>query len=228
MRLFAEGVPSTPQLSDEWRQRIETGGENDSPPRELARAIRDAALGYVPDFDVRIVYRRDRYLRGGDHFAFLAQGYPAVRMTEAHEDFRHQHRDVRIEDGVQYGDLPQFVDFDYLASIARVNAAALASLASAPRAPASVRMETARLENRTTLVWRANSEPDVAGYEVVWRETTAPFWQGARYVGNVTHATVPLSKDDYVFSVRAVDVAGHRSLSSYPLSLRTPAIVLPK
>ncbi len=228
LRLFAEGVPAAAAASDEWRQRLETGGENDSPPRELARTIRDAASRYVPEFAVRIVYRRDRYLRGGDHFPFLAQSFAAVRFTEAHEDFRHQHQNVRVEDGVQYGDLPQFVDFDYLASVARVNAAALASLASAPKAPASVRMETARLENQTTLVWSANREASLAGYEVVWRETTAPFWQGAQFVGNVTRATVPLSKDDYVLSVRAVDNAGHRSLASYPLSLRTPTVLQPK
>ncbi len=228
LRLFAEGVPPAAAASAEWRQRLETGGENDSPPRELARAIRDAAARYVPEFGVRVVYRRDRYLRGGDHIPFLAQGFAAVRFTEAHEDFRHQHQDVRVDGGVQYGDLPQFVDFDYLAAVARVNAAALASLASAPRAPASVRMETMRLENQTTLVWAANGEPDLAGYEIVWRETTAPFWQGAQFVGNVTRATVAMSKDDYLFSVRAVDNAGHRSLASYPLSLRTPTVLQPK
>jgi len=228
LRLFAEGVAPASAASDEWRQRLETGGENDSPPRELARAIRDAAARYVPELGVRIVYRRDRYLRGGDHIPFLAQGFAAVRFTEAHEDFRHQHQDVRVEGGVQFGDLPQFVDFDYLASVARVNAAALASLASAPRAPVSVRMETMRLENQTTLVWAANGAPDLAGYEIVWRETTAPFWQGAQFVGNVTRATIPMSKDDYLFSVRAVDKAGHRSLASYPLSLRTPTVLQPK
>jgi len=228
VRLFAEGVPPASAASDEWRQRVETGGENDSPPRELARAIRDAAARYVPELGVRVVYRRDRYLRGGDHIPFLAQGFAAVRFTEAHEDFRHQHQDVRTDGGIQYGDLPQFVDFDYLAAVARVNAAALASLASAPRAPASVRMETMRLENQTTLVWAANAEADLAGYEIVWRETTAPFWQGAQFVGNVTRATVALSKDDYLFSVRAVDRMGHRSLGSYPLSLRTPAALQPK
>jgi hypothetical protein len=228
VRLFAEGVPPSSAATDERRQWLETGGENDSPPRELARAIRDAASRYVPDIAVRTVYRRDRYLRGGDHIPFLAQGYAAVRFTEAHEDFRHQHQNVRVEGGVQYGDLPQFVDFDYLAAVARVNAAAIASLASAPRAPSGVRVETFRLENQTTLAWSANPEPGIAGYEIVWRETTAPFWQGAQFVGNVTRATLPLSKDDYVFSLRAVDSAGHRRLASYPLPLRRPAVLQPK
>jgi len=222
LRLFAEGVPADKQVSEEWQQRLATGGENDSAPRELARTIRDAALRYVPEMTVKIVYRRDRYLRGGDHIPFLAEGFTAVRFTEAHEDFRHQHQDVRIVDGVQFGDLPQFVDFDYLSRVARVNAAALASLASAPSAPVGVRIETMRLENQTTLSWRANPEPGIAGYEIVWRETTAPFWQGAEFVGNVTRASVPMSKDDYLFSVRAVGGGGQRSLATYPLTLRNP------
>jgi hypothetical protein len=222
VRLFAAGVPAGKEVTEEWQGRLQTGGENDSPARELARTIRDAAQRYVPEMTVKLVYRRDRYLRGGDHIPFLAQGYPAVRFTEAHEDFRHQHQDVRVVDGIQYGDLPQFVDFAYLAGVARVNAAALASLARAPAPPSGVRIETLRLENQTTLSWSANPEPDLAGYEIVWRETTAPFWQGAQLVGNVTRASVPLSKDDYVFSVRAVGSGGQRSLATYPLPLRNP------
>jgi hypothetical protein len=228
LRLFAAGVPAGKEISDEWQLRLDTAGENDSPARELARAIRDAALRYVPEMTVKIVYRRDRYLRGGDHIPFLTQGYPAVRFTEAHEDFRHQHQDVRVLDGVQYGDLPQFVDFEYLANVARVNAAALASLARAPSPPTGVRIETLRLENQTTLSWLANPEPDLASYEIVWRDTTAPFWQGAQFVGNVTRATVPLSKDDYIFSVRAVGSKGERSLATYPLQLRSPLPALVK
>lgn len=222
VRLFAQGVPAGKELTEEWQRRLETGGENDSASRELARAIREAARRYVPELAVKIVYRRDRYLRGGDHIPFLAQGYAAVRFTEAREDFRHQHQDVRVVDGVQYGDLPQFVDYAYLASVARVNAAALASLARAPSPPSGVRIETFRLEHATTLSWLANPEADVSGYEIVWRETTAPFWQGAQFVGNVTRASVALSKDDYLFSVRSVGKHGHRSLGTYPMTLRSP------
>jgi hypothetical protein len=220
VRLFAEGVPAGKEVTEEWQRRLETSGENDSPARELARTIRDAAQRYVPETAVKVVYRRDRYLRGGDHIPFLAQGYAAVRFTEAHEDFHHQHQDVRMVDGVQYGDLPQFVDFEYLTAVARVNAAALASLARAPAPPSGVRIHTLQLENRTTLSWLANPEADLAGYEIVWRDTTSPFWQGAQFVGNVTTATVPLSKDDYLFSVRAVGRGGERSLATYPLTLR--------
>ena len=221
--LFAEGVPAGKELSEELQRRLGTGGENDSPARELARSMIDAAKRYVPEMTVKLVYRRDRYLRGGDHIPFLTQGYAAVRFTEAHEDFRHQHQDVRVVDGVQFGDLPQFVDYAYLASVARVNAAALASLARAPAAPSGVRIETLQLENRTTLSWLANAEPGLAGYEIVWRDTTAPSWEGAQFVGNVTRASVPLAKDDYVFSVRAIGAGGHRSLATYPLPLRAPA-----
>jgi hypothetical protein len=224
LRLFAEGVPAGKEVTEEWQSRLSSSGENDSPARELARTIRDAAQRYVPEMTVKVVYRRDRYLRGGDHIPFLAQGYTAVRFTEAHEDFRHQHQDVRMVDGIQFGDLPQFVDFEYLAGVARVNAAALASLARAPSPPAGVRIETLQLENKTTLSWRANPESDLAGYEIVWRETTAPFWQGAQFVGNVTRASVPLSKDDYLFSVRAVGKGGQRSLATYPLTLRNPLL----
>jgi len=222
VRLFAEGVPATKEATEVWQRRLETSGENDSPARELARTIRDAAARYVPDMKLKVVYRRDRYLRGGDQIPFLNEGYTAVRFVDAHEDFRHQHQDVRTVDGVQFGDLPQFVDFDYLAQVTRVNAAALASLASAPSAPESVRIETLKLENQSTLTWRANPEANIAGYEIVWRDTTQPFWEGIQFVGNVTRATVPISKDDYILSVRAVDAAGHRSLAGYPLPLRSP------
>jgi hypothetical protein len=223
LRLFAEGVPAGKELTEEWQRRLETGGENDSPARELARTLHDAAQRYVPEMNVKVVYRRDRYLRGGDHIPFLAAGFAAVRFTEAHEDFRHQHQDVRMVDGVQFGDLPQFVDFEYLASVARVNLAGLATLARAPAPPSGVRIETLQLENQTTLSWLANTETDLAGYEIVWRDTTSPTWQGAAFVGNVTRAAVPMSKDDYLFSVRAIGANGQRSLATYPLQLRSVA-----
>ena len=228
LRLFAEGVPAGKDLTEEWQRRLETGGENDSPARELARTLRDAAQRYVPEMAVKVVYRRDRYLRGGDHIPFLADGYAAVRFTEAHEDFRHQHQDVRVVDGVQFGDLPQFVDFDYLAGVARVNLAGLATLAQAPSPPVGVRIEALQLENKTTLSWLANPEANIAGYEIVWRDTTAPFWQDVAFVGNVTRAAVPLSKDDYLFSVRAVGATGQRSLATYPLQLRNPVAPVSK
>jgi hypothetical protein len=171
----------------------------------------------MPGFNVMMVYRRDRYLRGGDHIPFLENGYPAVRFTEPNEDYTHQHQNVRGENGVQYGDLPEFVDFAYAAQVARVNAASLASLALAPAAPKSVGLVTKRLTNDTDLQWAANSEPDLAGYEIVWRDTTSPVWTNAIWVGNVTSFTVKgMSKDNVFFGVRAVDKEGNRSPVSYP------------
>ena len=170
---------------------------------------------------VTVIYRKDRYLRGGDHSPFLERGFAAVRLTEPNEDYKHQHQKVRNENGAQYGDLPQFDDFNYIAQVARVNAAALANLALAPAAPANVEVETAKLENDTMLRWEANKEPDIAGYQIVWRETTAPFWQHKQFVGNVTTFTVKgLSKDNYLFGVQAVDKEGNASVAVYPRPFR--------
>jgi Peptidase family M28 len=221
VRLFAEGVPPLKALPDEVLTALRTSGENDLPTRQLARFIKEAAERYATGLRVDLIWRRDRYLRGGDHFPFLDEGYPAVRMTEPVEDFRHQHQDVRMVDGVQYGDLPEFVDFGYVANVARVDAAALASLALGPSAPREVEMENIRLENDTTLHWQANPEPGVAGYRIVWRETTAPVWQNARDVGNVTRETlVGISKDNFLFGVQAYDRDGNLSVTTFPRAYR--------
>jgi hypothetical protein len=213
-------VPADPPLTDDQKTLVRTGGENDSITRELARAVKDVGERYVPDFKVTIINRRDRYLRGGDHAPFLDRGYAAVRFTEPNEDFDHQHQNVRTEGGKQIGDLAQFVDFDYVAKVARVNAAALASLALAPAVPGKVRIITAKLDNHTELAWAPNTEPDLAGYRVVWRDTTAPLWQGSKYVGNVTTITMPQSKDNVLFGVQAVDKDGNVSPAAYPLPSR--------
>jgi hypothetical protein len=163
-----------------------------------------------------MIYRRDRYGRGGDHQPFLERGYAAVRFTETNEEYRHQHQNVRVENGIQYGDLPQFVDFDYIASVARVNAAAMAVLASAPARPKNVTMPSG-LGNDTQLRWEANKEPDIAGYEIVWRDTTEATWTHSQAVGNVTTFTMKgMSKDNYFFGVRAMDKQGNRSPVTYP------------
>lgn len=221
LRLFAQGVPAKATLGNDVIAALRTGGENDLPTRQLARFIQEQAAKYVPDLKVQIVWRLDRYLRGGDHFPFVEAGYPAVRFTEPVEDWRHQHQDVRVENGVRYGDLPEFVDFGYVAQVARVNAAALAGLALAPSAPKDVEMEAFKLENDTTLRWKANPEPDVAGYRIVWRETTSPSWQFSRDVGNVTRYTLQgISKDDFSFGVEAYDQDGNVSVATYPRPAR--------
>ncbi|WP_345558492.1 M28 family metallopeptidase [Nonomuraea rosea] len=216
VRVFSEGVP-TSETPAQAAVRQSVGGENDGVSRQLARFVNETARQYVPSFDARMYYRRDRYLRGGDQIPFLQQGYAAVRFTEVHEDYRHQHQDVRVEDGVQYGDLLPFVENDYVARVTQVNLAALAALARAPRSPGRAAVVTSRLTNDTDLRWDANPEPDVAGYEVLWRDTTAPSWTHSRFVGDVTSYTVAgLSKDNFQFGVRAVDKQGHRSPVSYP------------
>jgi hypothetical protein len=223
VRLFAQGVPPTASPDDSQLALLRAGGENDTPPRELARAIRDIAAAYLPAFRVRVIYRADRYLRGGDHLPFLERGYPAVRFTEPAEDFTRQHQDVREEKGVKYGDTPDHVDFAYTADVARVNAAALAVLARAPAPPREVQVETARLENDTTLRWAASPEADLAGYRIVWRETTSPFWEHAQDVARgVTRITVPgVSKDNVIFGLEAFDTAGHVSPAVFPSARRT-------
>ncbi|MDY7539771.1 M28 family metallopeptidase [Undibacterium sp. RTI2.1] len=221
VRLFAEGIPALAELPEPLRTLISTGGENDSISRQLARQVKQIGETYVPDFKITIVNRRDRYLRGGDHIPFLEQGYAALRFTEPNEDFNHQHQDVRTENGIKIGDLPEFVDVNYTAQVARVNAAALATLALAPASPAQVKIQTAQLENSTSLVWQANSETDLAGYRILWRETTAANWQHSLDVGNVTSYTMKnVSKDNVFFGVQAVDKKGNASVASYPLPLR--------
>lgn len=220
VRVFSEGVPSN-ESEAEGNVRRGVGGENDSASRQLARFIKEAGAAYLPRMNVMMVYRRDRYLRGGDHIPFLERGFPAVRFTEPNEDYTHQHQNVRVENGIRYGDLPEFVDFAYTAQVARLNAAALATLALAPAMPKNVSIVTKRLTNDTDLQWSANTEADLAGYEIVWRETTSPVWTSARNVGNVTSYTMQgMSKDNYFFGVRAVDKKGNRSPVSFPRPLR--------
>lgn len=215
IRLFAEGVP-TNETPQEAATRRSIGGENDSPSRQLARFVTEVADNDATDMRVRVIYRRDRFLRGGDQIPFLERGYPAGRFTEPNENFAHQHQDVRVENGVQFGDLPEFCDFDYIARVAKVNAATLWSLAQGPGTPKNVKILSAELTNDSELTWDANPEPDLAGYEVVWRPTLEDDWTDVLPVGNVTHARVNLSKDNVFFGVRAVDTSGHRSPVAFP------------
>ena len=217
LRVFAEG-PSPQETPAQAAIRRTMGGENDSPPRELARFVREAAEAAVPKMNVWIIYRRDRFLRGTDDGPFLDRGYPGLRMTEPNEDYRHEHQDVREENGVEFGDRLKFVDFDYVADVTQVNLAALAALASGPAAPTGVKVEAATLTVDTTLEWQPNSEPDLVGYEVVWRDTNAPYWQHTIPVGNVTSYTVKgITKDNFLFGVRAVDTDGNRSVVTFPV-----------
>jgi peptidase M28-like protein len=215
VRVFSEGLPAAATEQDIRRIR-ELGGESDSGSRELARYIADAGRAYSGEVGVKpmLVFRLDRYLRGGDHYSFNQQGFSGVRFTEFREDFHHQHQDVRTENGIEYGDVLKFVDFDYVANVARLNAATLASLAAAPAPPANVHLLAKKLENDSTLSWDA--VPGAAEYEVLWRATSSPEWEHVLKCGNATRATLKLSKDNVIFAVRAVDAEGHASLPVVP------------
>jgi Peptidase family M28 len=220
VRLFVEGIPTaaTPaQIS--LMQSV--GGENDGATHQLARFVTHAAPFDLTGINVRVIWRRDRYLRGSDHLSFQQQGYPAARFTEPRENFNHEHQNVQVVNGVQFGDLIEFVDFDYMARVAKVNGAALWALATAPSTPKNVQIHTTPPgtlsgTNITTLTWNANPESDVVGYEVVMRETTAADWTSAINVGNVTTVDLDISKDNVQFGIRAVDRHGHRSPVGFP------------
>ena len=219
IRVFSEGIPSNAE-ERELRSIRSLSAENDSPSRQLARFIDDVAERHSLKVRPMLIYRPDRFLRGGDHTPFNRLGFPAVRFSEVYENYQHQHEDVRVENGVKYGDLAEFVDAEYLAGVARLNATALIHLANAPSSPGDVRMLVNALANDTTLRWSESPEPDVAGYEVVWRETTSPRWDHVRNVGKVTEAVIDLSKDNWFFGVRAYDGDGFRSPVHTPVSAR--------
>ncbi len=219
VRVFSEGVPSN-ETEQEGATRRSTGGENDSASRQLARFIKETAEIYSPKFRVMMIYRRDRYGRGGDHIPFVERGFTAIRFTEPNEDYDHQHQNVRTENNKFYGDTIEFVDFDYVANVTKINAASLAKLALAPTRPKNVVVAN-RLGNDTELKWEMGTETDLAGYEIVWRETTSPIWTNSQTVGNVTNFVVKnMSKDNYFFGVRAVDKSGNKSFVSFPKPVR--------
>ena len=241
VRVFSESVPSsaTPEAQ---AQTLGLGAENDSPSRELARSIAELAPVYfpegmrrpparngvramvimrVPAFHPVLVMRRDRYLRGGDHTSFNAEGFAAVRFTEWRENFDHQHQTLRTENGVEFGDYLKFVDFSYVANVARMNAMTLALLAEAPSAPQHVQVLTKALDNNTELAWEPSAfAPPGTTYEVVWRDTTATAWEHSASAGSATQLKLPVSKDNVLFGVRAVASNGQRSLPVPPLPAR--------
>jgi hypothetical protein len=220
LRLFVEGIP-TAVTAPEIALMQAVGGENDGQTHQLARFVTDVAPHELTDMNIRVIWRRDRYLRGSDHISFQQQGYPAARFTEPRENFDHEHQNTQVVGGVQFGDLIEFVDFDYTARVAKVNGAALWALATNPSTPKNLQIHTTPPgtfsgTNFTTLTWNANPEADLVGYEVVMRETTGADWTSVLDVGDVTAVTLDISKDNVQFGLRAVDQAGHRSPVAFP------------
>jgi len=214
-RVFAPGIPPTTTQA-ELARLLRNGGELDTPSRQLARYIDRVADVYFPNLDVEIIYRLDRYGRGGHHSPFFNAGYPAVRLMEAHEDYTRQHQDLRTENGIRYGDVLDGVDFAYAAKITALDAATLVSLAWAPASPDSVTIRGA-VQPSPTLRWKPVAAPDLAGYRVYWRKPSEVNWTRSRFVGNVTEYTVEnVIIDNYFFGVAAVDREGHESLVAFP------------
>jgi hypothetical protein len=221
VRVFSEGIPAT-ATPEELRRIEQLGYESDSPSRELARTVSEVSATYFPaaQFHPTLIFRTDRFLRGGDHTSFNKSGFAAVRFTEWRENFNHQHQNPRTENGVEYGDLLKFVDTAYVARVAQLNAATLATLASAPPPPREVQVVTKDLDNNTTLTWQPGpGSPAGTQFRVVWRATDAPLWQHSQIV-SATTATLPVSKDNVIFAVEAVDYAGHQSTAVPPLPAR--------
>jgi Peptidase family M28 len=225
VRMFLEGIPTAATASQiSLIQAV--GGENDGGSRQLGRFVQEVAPFGLTGMNIRLIWRRDRYLRGTDSLSFQGQGYPAARISEPRENFNHEHQNTQVVNGVQLGDLIQYVDFHYVARVAKVNGAALWALATAPSTPKNLLIHVAPPVNfaginNTVLSWNANPESNVAGYEVVMRETTSPDWTSAVSVGNVTTVTLDIAKDNVQFGLRSVDSAGNRSPVAFPTTVTT-------
>lgn len=210
LRVFSEGIPAT--ADEKTAQRIRfLGLENESASRQLARYVKETGERYVDQLEVVLVYRPDRFLRGGDHIPFLKNGFTAVRITEMNENFTRQHQDLRTENGIEYGDYLKHIDFDYLKKNTSVNVAVLASLANAPSPPLQPKMDTKELTNSTLLSWQPPANGKIKGYFVLIRETHSPVWQ--KKIFTAGHSIrIPYSKDNYLFGVQAVGMDGAESM----------------
>lgn len=215
IRVFSEAT-SVNETEQQARMRRYTGGENDNAPRQLARYVKEIGERYVDHMEVKLIYRNDRYLRGGDHTPFVENDFTAVRLCEYNENYKYQHQDVRVQDGIQYGDLPEYIDYDYLRKASGINLAVLATLAKAPGQPKQVKIDVSKLSNNSTLSWdKPETGTAPTGYYVLMRETHWPFWQKKYYTENTT-LTLPYTKDNYHFAVQAVSNEGHESLMVFP------------
>jgi Peptidase family M28 len=214
LRVFSEAF----SVQDTGRRALairQLGLENDGKARQLARYVKEVGERYVDNLQVVMVYRNDRFLRGGDHTPYVENGYAAVRITEMNENYTHQHQNVRLENGIQNGDLPEFMDFEYLRKNTAMNLANLANLSKAPAIPDSVKIETRRLTNTSSISWNVPKSGNVKGYYVLIRETTSPVWQ-KKFFTMQTNMVLPYSKDNYFFAVQSVNDTGNESLPVVP------------
>jgi hypothetical protein len=215
VRVFSEGVPAfeTEQMTS---LRKYTSGENDSKARQLARYIKETGERYVEQMNVTLVFRNDRFGRGGDHSPFCQEGFTAVRICEYNENYDRTHKIPSVENGIQLGDLPEYVDYEYVRKNAGVNLATIANLALAPHEPLNCGIVTSGLTNKTTLKWEASAKgKKPAGYYILMRETYQPLWEKKIFVTD-NEITLPYSKDNYFFGIQSVDAAGHESIAVFP------------
>ncbi len=218
VRIFSEAIPFL-ETDEEAKIRKTTSRDNDSPSRLLARYIKTITNQYVDQLEVKLVYRNDRFLRGGDHTPFMQNGFTAVRFCEMNENYNHQHQDVRTESGTPFGDLPEYMDFEYLRKVTCANLATFCNLALAPSAPTNVGIEIKELTNSSTLLWKETGGKSTFGYNILIRETSANHWEKTIFT-KATTITIPYSKDNFIFTVQAVDELGHCSLPIFPIPIR--------
>jgi hypothetical protein len=218
VRVFSETIPYL-ETEAEAKIRKSTNRDNDSPSRQLARYIKTVTNQYVEQLDIKLVYRNDRFLRGGDHTPFSQNGFTAIRYCEMNENFDHQHQTVRKENNIQYGDLPEFMDFEYMKKVACSNLATLSNLAWSPKAPKNVGIEVKEVTNFSVLNWNKPDGKPIYGYNILIRETSSPIWEKSIFVKD-TKAEIPYSKDNFFFAVQSVDELGHSSLPVFPVPIR--------
>ena len=214
VRVFSEGLPFY-ELDKNAKNIRQLGLENDGKSRQLARYVKEIGERYVDNLEIKLIYRNDRFLRGGDHTPFVENGFAAVRITEMNENYTRQHQNVRLENGIQYGDLIEFIDFEYLRKNTGMNLSTLANLANAPAMPEDVKIDVKKLSNSSYLYWKQPKTGTVKGYYLLMRETTNAFWQKKIFT-TATEITVPYSKDNYFFAVQSVNADGNESLPVVP------------
>jgi Zn-dependent M28 family amino/carboxypeptidase len=218
VRVFSETIPYL-ETEAEAKVRKSTNRENDSPSRQLARYIKTTTSQYVDQLNINLVYRNDRFLRGGDHTPFSQNGFTAIRFCEMNENYDHQHQDIRLEKGTQFGDLPEFMDFEYMRKVTCANLATLSNLGWSPKAPNNVGVKITELTNFSDLVWTAPEGENIYGYNVLIRETSSSHWEKTIFVKD-TSISIPYSKDNFLFAVQSVDELGHASLPVFPVPVK--------